>query len=162
MVGMFYTMEMDKCYSPKRAFFFIAWELVVEHCFPGSSAGRKFDCNARDSSLIPRLGIFPGEGIGYPIQYSWVFLVAQTVKNLPAMKETWVWSLGWEDSPGEGTATHSSILAWRIHGQRRLAGYSSWGLKESDNWATFTSPLLNVYQHTNVPNQFWTISTWML
>ena len=41
-------------------------------------------------------------------------LVAQTVKNLPAMRETWVWSLGWEDLLEQGMATHTSILAWRI------------------------------------------------
>ena len=57
---------------------------------------------------------FPGEGIGYPLQYSWVSLVAQTVKNLPTMQETWVKSLRWEDSLEEGMATHSSILSWRI------------------------------------------------
>ena len=50
----------------------------------------------------------------YPIQYSWVSLVAQLVKNLPAMLETWVQSLGWEDPLEEGMATHSSTLAWRI------------------------------------------------
>ena len=48
------------------------------------------------------------------LQYSWVSLVAQLVKNLPAMRETWVRSLGWEDPLAEGKATHSSILAWRI------------------------------------------------
>ena len=46
--------------------------------------------------------------------FHWAFLLAQTVKNLPAMRETWVQSLGWEDPLEEGTATHSSILAWRI------------------------------------------------
>ena len=56
----------------------------------------------------------PGEGIGYPLQYSWASLVAQMVKNLPAMRETWVRSLGWEDPLEDGMATHSSILAWRI------------------------------------------------
>ena len=59
-------------------------------------------------------GRSPGEGIDYPPQYSWASLVAQTVKNLPEMWETWVRSLGWEDSLEEGMATHSSILAWRI------------------------------------------------
>ena len=57
---------------------------------------------------------FPGEGIGYSLQYSWASQVTQMVKNLPAMQETWVQSLGWEDSLERGTATHSSILAWRI------------------------------------------------
>ena len=56
----------------------------------------------------------PGEGIGYPLQYSWASLVAQMVKNLPAMQETWIQSLGWEDPLEEGNATHSTILAWRI------------------------------------------------
>ena len=67
-----------------------------------------------DPSSIPGLGRSTEEGIGYPLQYSWTSLVAQTVKNLPAMWETWVRSLGWEDPLEKGTATHSSILAWRI------------------------------------------------
>ena len=56
----------------------------------------------------------PREEIGYPIQYSLASLVAQMVRNLPAMRKTWVRSLGWEDPLEEGMATHSSILAWRI------------------------------------------------
>ena len=60
-------------------------------------------------------------------------LVVQMVKNLPAMQETWVRFLGWEDPLEKGMATHSSILAWSIpSGQRSLADYSPWGLKESD------------------------------
>ena len=55
-----------------------------------------------------------GEGIGYPLQYSWASLVAHLVENLPAVQETWVQSLGWEDPLEKGKATHSSILAWRI------------------------------------------------
>ena len=46
------------------------------------------------------------------------------VNNLPAMQETWVQTLGWEDSLQKGMATHSSILAWRINGQRSLGGYT--------------------------------------
>ena len=64
--------------------------------------------------MIPGLGRSAGEGIGYPLQYSWASLVTQLVKNLPAMWETWVRSLGWEDPLEKGKATHSSILAWRI------------------------------------------------
>ena len=64
--------------------------------------------------MIPGLGRSLGEGIGYPLQCSWVSMVAQTVKNPPVMQETWVQSLGWEDPLEEGLATHSSILAWRI------------------------------------------------
>ena len=56
--------------------------------------------------MIPGLGGSPGEGIGYPLQYSWASLVAQTVKNQPAMRETWVQSLGWEEPPEEAMATH--------------------------------------------------------
>ena len=64
--------------------------------------------------MIPGLGRSPGEGMGYLLQYSWASLVAQTVKNLHALQETWLQSLGWEDPLEEGMATHSSILPWRI------------------------------------------------
>ena len=64
--------------------------------------------------MIPGSGRSAGEGIDYPLQYSWASLVAQLVKNLPAMWDTWVRSLGWEDPLEKGKATHSSILAWRI------------------------------------------------
>ena len=63
--------------------------------------------------MIPGLGGSAGEGIGYPLQYSWASLVAQLVKNLPAIEDL-VRSLGWEDPLKKGKATHSSILAWRI------------------------------------------------
>ena len=82
--------------------------------FPGGSVGKESTCNAGDLGLIHGLGRSPGEGNGYPLQYSWLSLVAQLVKNLPAMKETWVQSLGWEDHLEKGKAAHSSILAWRI------------------------------------------------
>ena len=68
---------------------------------------------AMQEILIPGSGRTPGEGIGYPLQYSWTSLVAQMVKNPPAMQETWVRSLGWEEPLEEGMATHSGILAWR-------------------------------------------------
>ena len=55
-----------------------------------------------------------GEGIGYPLQYSWASIAAQMVKNSPAMWETWVRSLGWEYLLEKGKATHSRILDWRI------------------------------------------------
>ena len=58
--------------------------------FPGSSAGKESTCNAGESGSIPRSGRSPGEGIGYPLQYSWASLVAQLVKNMSAMWETWV------------------------------------------------------------------------
>ena len=68
-----------------------------------------------------------GEEIGYPLQYSWAFLVAQMVKNLPAMLETWVQSLGWEDALEEGMETHSSILAWRIPWTEEPGGLQTMG-----------------------------------
>ena len=64
--------------------------------------------------MIIGLGRSPGEGIGYPLQYSWASLVSQTVKNQPAMWETWVPSLGREDPLEEGMAIHSSVLALKI------------------------------------------------
>ena len=65
-------------------------------------------------------------------------MVAQTVENLPAMQETQFQSLGWEDLLEKRMATHSSILAWRIHGQRSLAGFGPWGGKESDTTEPFS------------------------
>ena len=79
-----------------------------------SSAGKESAYNAGDPSLIPGSGRSPGEGIGYPLQYSLSPLVAQLAKNPSAMQENWVQSLCWEDSLEKGKATHSSILAWRI------------------------------------------------
>ena len=71
-------------------------------------------CNVGDPTSIPGSGRSPGERIGYPRQCSWVSLVAQLIKNPPAMWKPWVRSLGWEDPLEEGKASHSSILAWRI------------------------------------------------
>ena len=70
----------------------------------------------------------------------WASLVAQLVKNLPAMQEIQVWSLGREDPLEKGMATHSRILAGKSYGQRSLAGYSPWGHKELDmtEWLTLS------------------------
>ena len=80
--------------------------------FPCSSAGKESACNAGDPGSISGWGRSPGEGIVYPLQYSWASLVAQFVKNPAAMWEIWVGKIPLE----KGTATHSSILAWRIPG----------------------------------------------
>ena len=64
--------------------------------------------------MIPGSGRSAEEGTSYPLQYSWASLVAQLVKNPPAMQETWVRSLGLEDALEKGKAIHSSVLAWRI------------------------------------------------
>ena len=89
-------------------------ELHIVLGFPDSSVGKESTCNAGDPSSIPGSGRSAGKGISYPLQYSWASLVAQLIKNLPAVRETWVQSLGWEDPLKKGKAIHSSILAWRI------------------------------------------------
>ena len=92
--------------------------------FPDSSVDKESTCNAGDPDSIPGSGISTGEGIDYPLQYSWASLVTQLVKNLPAMWETWVQSLGWEDPLAKGKATHSSILACRLaKSQIRLSDF---------------------------------------
>ena len=65
--------------------------------------------------------------MGYPLQYSWAFLVAQMVKNQPAVQETWVLTLGQEDPLEKGMATYSSILAWRIPQTKEPGGLQSMG-----------------------------------
>ena len=75
---------------------------VGEDPFPGSSAGKESACNAGDPSSIPRLGRSDGEGIGYPLLYSWASLVAQLVKNPPPMWEDLGSMPGLGRSPGEG------------------------------------------------------------
>ena len=85
---------------------------------------------------IPGSGRFPGEGIGYPLQYSWASLVAQLVKDPPAMWETWVRFLGWEDPLEKEMATHNSILAWRIPWTEEPGGLQSMGLQRvRRDWA---------------------------
>ena len=65
--------------------------------FPASLAGKESACNAGNPGSIPGSGRSPEEGIIYPLQYSWASLVAQTVKDSPAMQKTWVRSLDWKD-----------------------------------------------------------------
>ena len=100
--------------------------------FSGSSAGKESTCNAGDSGLIPMLGISPGGGISYPLQYSWASLVIQVVKKPPAMWETGSLPV-LERCPGGG---NSNTLQYSClenpHGQRSLEGYSPWGHRESD------------------------------
>ena len=91
----------------------------------------------RRPCLIPESGRSAGEGIDCPLQYSWASVVAQLVKNLPAMQETWVRSLGWEDPLEKGKAAHSGILAWRIPWTVQSMRLQRVG----HNWVTFTFPL---------------------
>ena len=90
-----------------------ASQVALPLSFPHSSIGKESTCNAGDPSSIPGLGRSPWRRDRLPTP---VFLgfPCQLVKNLPAMLETWVLSLGWEDTQEKGMATHSSILAWRI------------------------------------------------
>ena len=82
--------------------------------FPDSSLGKESACSAGDPSSIPGSGRSPGEGIGYPLQYSWASLVAQLVKNPPEMQETQVPSVGQEDPLETRMTIHFSMLVWRI------------------------------------------------
>ena len=75
---------------------------MTPYGFPDSSVGKESACNTGDPGSIFGSGRSPGEGIGYPLQYFWASLVAQLVKNLPAMRETWIQSLGWEDPLEKG------------------------------------------------------------
>ena len=88
--------------------FLLRISICLMDSFPHSLVGKESTCNAGDSDLIPGSRRSPGEGIGYPLQYSWASLVAQLVKNPPAMWEAWVQSLGWEDLE-KGKATLSNI-----------------------------------------------------
>ena len=74
-------------------------------------------------------------------------MVAQKVKNLPAMWKACVQSLGWEDPLEKGMATHLSILAGEFHGQRSLVGYSLWGHKELDTTKQLTHTKTNDVEH---------------
>ena len=98
-------LRKDKASQMKRMF------RRFDCCFfPNRPLGKESACNARDPSLIPG----SGKQRGYPLQYSWAFLLAQLVTNPHAMWEIWVRSLGWEDSLEKGKSTHSSLLPWRI------------------------------------------------
>ena len=115
--------------------------------FPDSSIGKESACNAGDPSSILGSGRSTGEGTGYPLQYSWASLVAQLVKNLSAMRETWVRSLGWEDALEKGKATHSRILAWRT--PWTIQSYSSYF---THSWVLFTHfPSFKYHAHTDDP-----------
>ena len=107
---MYFFFKANLVYQP------ISIDLLCVHLlstqgFPDSSVGKESAYNAGDPSSILGSGRSSGEGIGYPFQYCWASLVAQLVKNLPAMRETWVLSLDWEDPLEKRKATHSSTPA---------------------------------------------------
>ena len=102
--------------------------------FSGSSAGKESTCNAGNPGLIPGSGRSTGEGISYPLQCSWASLVAQLVKNPPAMWKTRVQSLGWEDSLEKGKGLPTPVfLPGESYGQRSLIGYSPWDCRVRHN-----------------------------
>ena len=100
--------------------------------FRGTSVGKETAFNAGDPNSFPELGKSPGEGIGYRLQYYWASLLAQMVKNLPAVWETWIQSLGWEYPLEEAMATTSVFLPGQSHGQRSLVGCCPRDHTESD------------------------------
>ena len=117
--------------SVNYCFFILFYDCLTG--FPGKST-----CNVWDPSSVPGSRRSSGEGIGCPLQSSWASLVAQVVGNPPTVPETWVWSLGWEDPLEKGTATHSSILAWRIPWIEEPGGLQSMGSQRAGHdWATF-------------------------
>ena len=101
---------------------------------------KNLSANAGDPDSIPGSGRSTGEGIGYPLQYSWASLVAQLLNNPPVMRQTWVWSLGWEDPLEKGKATTPVFWPGEFHGL-----YSPWGRKELDTteWLSTSSSCAN-------------------
>ena len=93
--------------------------------FPDSSVGKEPTYNAGDPGSIPGSGRSPGEGMGYPLQYSWISLVAQLVKNPPAVREAWIQFLGWEDPWRRERLPTPVFWPGEFHGL-----YSPWGHKE--------------------------------
>ena len=122
-------LSLDKPLLAKWCLHFFICYLGLSLDFPNSSVGKESACDAGDPGLIPGLGRSAGEGIGYPFQYSWASLVAQLVKNLPSVWETWVQSLGWEGPLEKGN--HSSILTWRIPW---ILYYIAHGVIQSQTW----------------------------
>ena len=122
--------------------------------FPDSSVGKESACNAGDPGSIPGSGRSAGEGIGYPLQYSWAFLVAQLVKNLPAMQESsnqpWVQSLSWEDPLEKGKSTQPTPEFWPGEFHEL---YSPWGHKESDmtEWLSLQRVQVKYFSCSNLP-----------
>ena len=104
--------------------------------FPGHSDGEESACNVEDLGSTPGLGTSPGEGIGYPLQYSWASLVVQMVKSLPAVWEAWVRPLGWEDPLEKGKVIHSSILTWRISMDKGAWWATVHRVEKSRTWLT--------------------------
>ena len=122
--------------------------------------GKESTCKAGDPSSIPGLGRSTGEGIGYPLQYSfffsplrysWASLVAQMVKNLPSVSETWVQSLAWEDPWRRRWLPIPVFWPREFHGQRSLAGYRPGGPKELDMTEQLSLATITINRSLNYP-----------
>ena len=133
---------------------------ILHWGFPDSSVGKESTCNAGDPSSIPMSGRYPGEGIGYLLQYSWASLVAQLVKNPPAMQQTWVGKIPWwrERLP--------TPVFWpgEFHGL-----YSSWGHKELDmtEWLSLSGAReryrkINHSSHPEIKHYIFKIFNWKI
>ena len=118
------TLEMETHFHV-----ILVTSIILFTAFP---CGKESTCKAGDLGWIPGSGSSPGEGIGYPLQYSWASLVAQMVKNLPGMCKSWVRFLSYEDPLEEGMATHSSI-AWRNPWTEEPGGLQFLG-SQSQTW----------------------------
>ena len=102
--------------------------------FPDGSVGKESTCKAGDPGSVPGSGRSTGERIGYPFQYSWSSLVAQMVKNLPTIPETWVRSMHWEDPWRRERLPNPVFWPAEFHGL-----YSPWGRSFGPDWAIFAS-----------------------
>ena len=135
--------------------------------FSDSSVANESACNVGEPSLIPRSGRSSGKGMGYPLRYSWVSLVAQLVKNLPAMQETWVWpgfdlSLTWVGKIPWKRERLLTPVSWpgKSHGL-----YSLWGPKQTDTneWLSLSKKLITVmlelFSVVETLQQMWNLSS---
>ena len=128
-------MRVQGQWEKQRSLMPDPWGMVIESRKWGRINQRGWKGTASESrSCCPGSGRSAREGIGYLPQYSWASIAAQLVKNLPAMWETWVRSLGWEDPLEKKKATLSNILAWRIPWAVKSMGSQ----RVEHDWATFT------------------------
>ena len=121
-------------------------KFLNESLTKNSSVGKESPCNIGNPGSIPGSGRSTGEGLGYPLQYPWASFVAQLVKNLPAMQETWVRFLGWEESlKNGGCPLQYSVL-------EKSMGYSPWGHKESDTTEqlSLSEKCTHTHTHTHI------------
>ena len=134
--------------SKGTGFFNSHWSLVALQClvsfygtatwlrygFPSSTAGKESASNAGDPDSIPGLGRSPGEGVGYPLQYTWASYVVQLLRESTCNVGNPGSISGLGRCSGAGKSTHSSILAWRIPWTVSSMGSQRVG----HHWATFT------------------------